>query len=429
MRIKIIQRLNLLHLLKGFPASAMLVVIIAEVFLCFIQSTCALWSYRGRSAASNSRSHIAHGDCEEGYCAKKWNCHSPVTPTLYCGRWGSRRWVCCSDKTGREVKQNLPRTTLPEPPTRPSINVAPTRPSVSVAGCGIRANVPRATNITGRSADPKTEFIIFDPGVNSRRVGSDAIPLPDAVVGGREVDPYSWPWMSAIRKETVPGIHRFVCAGSLINHRYVLTAAHVFTPADIRTPTMFLVVLGSHFTSEGIAIGVESIEVNPSYRPRLYYHDIALLRLDRDVTFDTFIRPICLPMRDTEESELVGTEVTVIGWGDDAFGGVSSPVLREASFPIVSREMCNNSYIRIASTTFPSGITRDMICAGAPSGGKDACQGDSGGPLAMEVGNRWVIVGIVSFGYRCGDSEYPGVYTRVSRYLEWIRESTGTIQR
>lgn len=51
----------------------------------------------------------------------------------------------------------------------------------------------------------------------------------------------------------------------------------------------------------------------------------------------------------------------------------------------------------------------------------DACQGDSGGPLVMTVRHKFYLVGVVSTGAVCGGS-LPGIYTRVSRYLEWIEQ-------
>lgn len=38
----------------------------------------------------------------------------------------------------------------------------------------------------------------------------------------------------------------------------------------------------------------------------------------------------------------------------------------------------------------------------------------------------WVQTGVVSFGEVCGDPEFPGVYARVSRYQEWINQTTGS---
>lgn len=47
-----------------------------------------------------------------------------------------------------------------------------------------------------------------------------------------------------------------------------------------------------------------------------------------------------------------------------------------------------------------------------------------GGPLMMRLESRWYQLGIVSFGNKCGEPGYPGVYTRVSEYMDWVRENT-----
>lgn len=78
----------------------------------------------------------------------------------------------------------------------------------------------------------------------------------------------------------------------------------------------------------------------------------------------------------------------------------------------MNQELCLRAYIRMAA------ITPEMICAGAIDPARDACQGDSGGPL---VANKH-LVGIVSWGEGCGHNIYPGVYTRVSEYSDWISE-------
>lgn len=46
-------------------------------------------------------------------------------------------------------------------------------------------------------------------------------------------------------------------------------------------------------------------------------------------------------------------------------------------------------------------------------------QGDSGGPL-MYHSDLWQVVGIVSWGHGCGGPNTPGVYTKVTAYLNWI---------
>lgn len=51
-------------------------------------------------------------------------------------------------------------------------------------------------------------------------------------------------------------------------------------------------------------------------------------------------------------------------------------------------------------------------------------QGDSGGPLLVQLpSRRWVVVGVVSWGVRCGEPNRPGIYTRVDRYTQWVIEN------
>ena len=104
-------------------------------------------------------------------------------------------------------------------------------------------------------------------------------------------------------------------------------------------------------------------------------------------------------------------KVTVSGWGVTTDGGSWLPsILQWVEISVVPRATCQVPYGSLIQST--------MICAGEMgTGGKDSCNGDSGGP-AVQSG---VQVGIVSFGVVCGSPTYPGVYTRVGSYINWIK--------
>uniref|UniRef100_A0A8C2M2V2 Tryptase gamma 1 n=1 Tax=Cricetulus griseus TaxID=10029 RepID=A0A8C2M2V2_CRIGR len=87
--------------------------------------------------------------------------------------------------------------------------------------------------------------------------------------------------------------------------------------------------------------------------------------------------------------------------------------LQEAEVSVVDVESCSQAY------SSPNGtiIQPDMLCAQGPG---DACQDDSGGPLVCQVAGIWQQAGVVSWGEGCGRPDRPGVYTRVTAYVNWI---------
>ncbi|XP_019718968.1 LOW QUALITY PROTEIN: serine protease 33-like, partial [Hippocampus comes] len=167
---------------------------------------------------------------------------------------------------------------------------------------------------------------------------------------------------------------------------------------------------------------VETI-IHPAYNPITFDNDMALLRLSSPVEavppvpFNDFIRPICLAA--SGSTFFTGTVSWVTGWGNIGQGVPLPPPqnLMEVQVPVVGNRQCECKY-------GGGVITDNMICAGLSEGGKDACQGDSGGPMMSKQGSVWVLSGLVSFGRGCALPDFPGVYTRVSRYEAWIRSHT-----
>ena len=114
--------------------------------------------------------------------------------------------------------------------------------------------------------------------------------------------------------------------------------------------------------------------------------------------------------------------MTVTGWGMTEFGIRSHDLLSVHLSPI-SIEECNEIYKRL-------NIDYRHICAGGKTG-EDSCSGDSGGPLQSPgIYNndvRFIQHGIVSIGLEnCGSRGIPGIYTKVTYFMDWILDTIGT---
>ncbi|KAL5285031.1 TMPRSS6.2 family protein [Megaselia abdita] len=228
------------------------------------------------------------------------------------------------------------------------------------------------------------------------------------IVGGQDTLTQQYPWMAMLQYNG-----RFYCGGSLINPNYILTAAHCLR--DFSTPSISITLLAHKL--DGSTPGtfnkkISKSQIHPLYNPTTFDNDIGLLKLESSVKFDELLRPVCLPYSNGDN--YAGQMGLVTGWGDTSENSHILPsVLREVYVPIISNQQCLSKGIT---------ITRNMICAGEE--GRDSCQGDSGGPLHIKSTNKYQQIGIVSWGLGCARPDKPGVYTRVSNYIQWITMST-----
>ncbi|XP_017107487.2 trypsin eta isoform X2 [Drosophila bipectinata] len=251
---------------------------------------------------------------------------------------------------------------------------------------------------------------------------SSSFYIQPKVVGGYAVTINQVPYQVSIRRRS---IHEkqygmgHVCGGTIISQRVVCSAAHCFAinstglPLEYREPELFVVVAGSsaidqtdRFTTEYL---VRRIVGHKQYNSSTLENDIALLFIDGYIPWDS---PGARALELATESPVEGTICLIHGWGKINANDKSS-TLQQAPVPILRKSLCNIIYK----------LPESQLCAGFLQGGIDACQGDSGGPLVCS--GR--LAGIISWGVGCADPGYPGVYTNVTHFLDWIRIANSSL--
>jgi len=230
------------------------------------------------------------------------------------------------------------------------------------------------------------------------------------IVNGVITSPGSYPWTVGIQFGD-----KLYCGGSIISNRFIVTAAHCVKGIN---PRHIKLVIGDHNRKRDEKFQetrtIEKVFIRTDFVKRTFNNDIALIKLKREIIFNDDVRPVCLPESDRSYN---GHNTTVVGWGKLSEGGNPADVLMEVIVPIITQRKCRKQTRYRASE-----ITENMMCAGYDAGVLDACQGDSGGPMIWrgDQDSAFTQIGIVSWGQGCARKGYPGVYTRMGRYVDWI---------
>ncbi|XP_061662307.1 ovochymase-1 [Syngnathoides biaculeatus] len=228
------------------------------------------------------------------------------------------------------------------------------------------------------------------------------------VVGGQETWPHSWPWQVSLRFSTMPA-----CGGAVLSPIWVVSAAHCFQ--RFKKVSFWTVLAGKHDLENPDedgqqVVGVSAVVSHHRYNAGTKEFDVALLRLERPLAFDRFVRPIhvwTVPLPTLKKC-------TVTGWGATRENGPRVSRLQEVNVTVMTSDLCQRYY--------KSRLRTHMFCAGQKGGGVDACQGDSGGPLSCYDGRRFRLAGAVSWGVGCGRARKPGVYTRLQDHIPWMAD-------
>lgn len=226
----------------------------------------------------------------------------------------------------------------------------------------------------------------------------------------------------------------FICGGSLISHKLVVTAAHCIlnkreSASMQRLPEEATFFFGKHNIGSlledrnYIQSGASEFHLHPDWRTDdiRFDADIAVVVLTRKILFNKFIKPICLWTSSSSNLDIINREGIIAGWGKTEFSAISTSMPKWTKLPVVSNENC------LRSNPVFSSLTSDRtFCAGVKDSATGPCNGDSGSAFVVQTNNKFYLRGIVSSSIfdqiqQSCDTKNYAVFTDMSKFTSWVQ--------
>merc|ERR1712055_102688 len=195
------------------------------------------------------------------------------------------------------------------------------------------------------------------------------------------------------------------CGAAIISTNRALTAAHCIEGSD---PLELSVSYDSVDIDGGKTADVSSLKWHEGFvsdGSQGFPNYIGILRFDSALT-GTNTGPAKLPAAGTD---VQNKQCIISGFGITDAGSIAS-TLQKKTITCLSDDECTN-IISVANPAM-------HVCVSHPTG--SSCNGDSGGPLTCDGST---LIGLTSFGVVGCPDDTPGVYCRVSNYLNWINDN------
>merc|ERR1719244_602897 len=242
----------------------------------------------------------------------------------------------------------------------------------------------------------------------------------ERIVGGTNVQETGHhPWQLSLATGLMGMWYQHRCGAAVLTRYWALTAAHCVNSLGYSNLYLMGGFLNINSRQTAQIRRVDNIISHSGFDEVSYEQDIALLHMAEPLVLTTKLLPVCLPW---PTSGYTGKMATLAGWGRQGHNKAVTRQLQEVSLPVISNDECMAWFNETGSRQWIPEET--FLCAGWESGEKDACSGDSGGPLTLvREDGRVEVAGVVSWGIGCGSAGRPGVYTRVTSYVDWIKRT------